>query len=264
MASTVLTATTYVLNTLQMLLSLGLACASIWFFVEVVSITSLRNTNHYLLDYNVYWPQAIPWVFCVVALMAMFTACCGFAGASKRSKGLLVTHIIFQSVSVLLLIVIAIIALTLADSDGTASFVGDTIWDAFIHAQNDHGIESAFGVMEKRLQCCGAMSPRDYINKRNEFPVSCCDTYYHGWIGTYNIICDFSNSLANSRHGCSKVASEYTSIVIKAFSATSAFIALIGVINLFVMIALLRKLKNRHHPKVLVAQYEAESKKVLL
>ncbi|KAF9406577.1 hypothetical protein HW555_013099 [Spodoptera exigua] len=50
----------FILNILHVVFGLGITCAAIWFFVEVHSITSLRNTNHYLLDYNVYWPQAIP------------------------------------------------------------------------------------------------------------------------------------------------------------------------------------------------------------
>ncbi|KAG6458051.1 23 kDa integral membrane protein [Manduca sexta] len=260
MASTVLL---HILNTVQMIFGLALTAASIWFFIEVQSITSLRNTNHYLLDYNVYWPQAIPWIFMIVGIFILCISCCGFAGARKKNRGMVVLFAIFQSIAIVGLVAAAIVALTCADSKSTDKFMEDTIWDVYTHTKNDRDVEMAFGNIEKRLQCCGAGGPRDYLNWRREFPISCCDTYYHGWIGAYNIDCDFTNKLANERHGCSAVAVNYTRVIIKVLAGASVFTAFIGIMSLIVAVALiLGGLKKKS--KMVLAPHEMESKKVLL
>lgn len=253
----------FILNILHVVFGLGITCAAIWFFVEVHSITSLRNTNHYLLDYNVYWPQAIPWVFIFVGVFVVCVSCCGFVGAKKKSSGLVVMYIVFEVTAIVALVTAAVVALTCADSSSTDKFIQDTVWDVFTTMKNDRNVEVDFGNMEKRLQCCGASSPRDYINWRRDFPVSCCDTYYHGWIGQYNIDCDFTNKLANERHGCTEVATNYTRIIIRVLSGACAFTAFLGLMNLIVAVTLSKSMKNRR-PKPMPVQLESESKKGLL
>lgn len=250
-----------ILNVLHVVFGVAIACTAIWFFVEVYSITSLRNANHYLLDYNVYWPQAIPWVFIVAGILVICVSCCGFVGARKRSSGLVFMYIAFEVIAIVVLIGASIVALTLADTKATESFMQDAIWDVYTQMKSDVIVEKAFGEMEKRFQCCGAGGPRDYKNWRNEFPISCCDTYYHGWIGSFAIDCDFSNKLANERHGCTQVAINYTSIIIKVLAAAGVFTAFIGIMNVIVAVTLSRSLKKK--PRLPVHQ-ESESKKVLL
>ncbi|KAJ0170646.1 hypothetical protein K1T71_014017 [Dendrolimus kikuchii] len=249
-----------ILNVIHFILSLALTATAIWFFVEVQTITSLRNTNHYLLDYNVYWPQAIPWVFMLVGIIVLFVSCCGFVGAKKKSRGFIIIYATFEGIAILALIIAAIVALTCADSTSTDSFVKDAIWDVYSHSTTDTEIQQAFGNVEKRLQCCGAGGPRDYKSNRNEFPISCCDTYYHGWIGSYNIDCDFTNKLANERHGCAEVATNYVRVVIRVLAGASIFTAFVGIMNLIVAAALSIALKRK--PRVQVT--EMDSKKGLL
>ncbi|CAH0598593.1 unnamed protein product [Chrysodeixis includens] len=250
----------FILNILHVVFGLAITCTAIWFFVEVHTITSLRNANHYLLDYNVYWPQAIPWVFILVGVLVLCVSCCGFVGAKKKSNGLVVMYTVFQVTTIVALIAAAVVALACADSTSTDKFIKDTIWDVYATMKSDKNIEAAFGTMEKRMQCCGASTPRDYIGWRREFPISCCDTYYHGWIGSYNIDCDFTNKLANERHGCTEVATNYTRIVIRVLSAASVFTAFIGLMNVIVAVTLSKSINKK--PRI--PQQEFESKKVLL
>ncbi|XP_049882335.1 23 kDa integral membrane protein-like [Pectinophora gossypiella] len=250
----------HVLNTVYTILGLGLAAASLWLFVEVKEFTNLRNSNHYLLDYNVYWPQAIPWLFFIVGLAAVCVSACGFSGVRKASKGMMTIYTVCLGVVILLLIAAAIIALIFADNKSTDDFIKDTVWDAYFQSKTDTGVATSFGNIEKRLHCCGAEGPRDYKNWKNEFPTSCCDTYYHGWIGSYSIDCDFTNKLANERHGCSTVASQYARIAIKVLSAISVFIAFIGIFALIAAVALSKNLRKK--PRA--PPSEADSKKVLL
>lgn len=252
----------HVLNALLTFLGLALTAGSIWFFVQVTEFTALRNSNHYLLDYNVYWPQAIPWMFIILGIFTVVVSGCGFSGARHSKKGVLTLYMVFLMIIVLLLITAAVISLVFADNKSTDDFIKDTIWDAYFQSKTEHDVQESFGNIEKKLHCCGAESPRDYKNWKSEFPPSCCDTYYHGWIGSYVIDCDFTNKLANERYGCSQVATQYLRIAIKVLSALSLLVAVIGIFGLVVSGALSRSLKNR--PRIIAQQNESESKKVLL
>ncbi|KAM3968545.1 23 kDa integral membrane protein-like [Aphomia sociella] len=252
----------HVLNVIYAVLGLGLACTALWFFIEVTEITNLRNSNHYLLDYNLYWPQVIPWLFIIVGVLVISISCCGFVGASKRRSKLVRVHIIFIGIAIVVCVAVAVIALVFADSKSSDNFIKDTIWDAYFQMKEDHDVESAFGKIERRLQCCGAEGPRDYVNWKTDFPTSCCDVYYHGWLEPYSINCEITNKLANERHGCAAVVSQYTRIVIKVLSGVSIFIAFISIIILAVTIKLLKSLTQR--PRVIQARHESESKKVLI
>lgn len=263
-SSGVSSAVLVILNILNVVFGLALTAASIWFFIEIQNLTSLRNQNHYLLDYRVYWPQAVPWIFLFSGIFVLFVSCCGFVGAKKQSRGVVLMYVTFQVITLVLLVVATIIALVFADSQHTDQFVADTIWDAYNNMKADRSVETAFGVIEKRYQCCGAGGPRDYKNWRSHFPQSCCDTYYHGWgTGEYIIDCDITNKLPNERLGCAEVASHYARVAIKVFSAGAIFTAFIGALNLVVALMLSKSLKKRN-PTAVTAQNEFESKKVLL
>lgn len=252
-----------ILNIVNVVLGLALTAVSIWFCIEVQYVTNLRNQNHYLLDYRVYWPQAIPWIFMLAGIFILIVSCCGFAGARKKSKGLVAVFATFQGVAIVLLLIAAIVSLVCADTESSNTFIHDAIWDAFNNMKGNRDLESAFGVIEKRYQCCGAGSPRDYKNWRPSFPMSCCDTFYHSWsTGEYMIDCDITNRLPNERLGCTEVASQYARIFIKVFSAAAIFAAFIGILNLVFALTLSRSLKKR--PRAPVSLATNESEKVLL
>lgn len=251
-----------VLNVLYTILGLALAAGSIWFFVEVQQFTNLRNSNHYLLDYKVYWPQAIPWMFFVCAILVIGVSCCGFSGVKKNSRGIVLLYLAFLVIAIVLLLAAAVIALVFADNKATDDFVKDTVWDAYFQAKSDRDTESAFGRIEKKLHCCGADSPRDYKNWKNEFPQSCCDVYFHGFYDTYTLDCEFTNKLANERYGCSTVASQYARIFIKVLSGVSILTAFIGIMGLVSAVSLSRALRKKS--RVVEQKNESDSKKVLL
>ncbi|KAL0803338.1 hypothetical protein ABMA28_017192 [Loxostege sticticalis] len=253
----------YVTNAIHAILGLALTCAALWLFVEVKQITDLRNSNHYLLDYNLYWPQAIPWFFIFVGFLVMSISFCGVFGASKASKGLVFTHIIFVSISIFAAITAAIVALVFVDNKVASDFIKDTIWDVYFQSKTNPDVAQAFGSIEKRMQCCGADGPRDYVNWKDNFPQSCCDVFYHGFLEPYAIDCDITNKMANERHGCTEVATQYSSIAVKVLSAVSILIAVVGIISLLTSIQLSKKLRRRPR-RVENVQVEFESQKVLL
>ncbi|XP_028171317.1 23 kDa integral membrane protein-like [Ostrinia furnacalis] len=253
----------YVTNSVHGVLGLALACAAIWLYVEVKQITDLRNSNHYLLDYNLYWPQVIPWLFILVGILVFSISFCGVFGAKKSSKGLVYTHVIFVSISIFAAITAAIVALVFVDNKVASDFIKDTIWDVYFQSKTDQEVATAFGTIEKRMQCCGADGPRDYVNWKDNFPQSCCDVNYHGFLEPYAIDCDITNKRANERHGCTEVATQYSSIAVKVLSAISILIAVVGIANLLTSIQVSKKLGRRPR-KVENAQVEFESKKVLL
>lgn len=251
----------HILNAIQFIFGLAIASASIWFFTQVYQFTSLRNSNHYLLDYTVYWPQAVPWMFFIVALFVIGVTSCGFASAKRKSRSLLTAYVIVLSVVIVCLIAAGIVALVFANSKSTDDFVKDTVWDVYFQAKADTEVAESFGVIERKLHCCGADSPRDYKNWKSEFPVSCCDVYYHGWLEPYAIDCEFTNKLANERHGCSTVAAQYARIAIIVLSSAAIFTAVIGLIAIAYAVMLSKALEKRSRPP---PQNESESKKVLL
>ncbi|CAH2061699.1 unnamed protein product, partial [Iphiclides podalirius] len=252
----------HILNGVIVVLSLALAAAAIWFFCQVKELTTLRNSNHYLLDYNVYWPQAVPWVFLIVSVIVVGVTACGFSGARNGSRTLLLVYIACLSTVAVLLVTVSVLSLVFADNKTTDDFIKDTVWDVYFQSKTDNDVASSFGNIERKLHCCGAESPRDYKNWKSEFPNSCCDVYYRGFLDPYSIECEFTNKLANERYGCSTVAAQYARITIKVLSAGAIFIAFISVIAIAIALTLTRVPARR--PKEMVAQYESESKKVLL
>jgi hypothetical protein len=252
----------YVINIIFALLGLFIVAAGLWLYIEVVGLTGLRNSNHYLLDYNLYWPQVIPWLFILIGVVVLCVYCCGVFGVKNSNNTLIVTHIVFVSIAVFGLIAIAIVALVFGNSRSTENFIKDTVWDVYFQSKTDTQVADAFGTIEKRMQCCGAESPRDYVNWKTEFPQSCCDTYYHGWLDPYVIECEIINKRANERHGCAQVATQYLRIAVYVLSGFSIITALLGFFVLSSSIRISKSLKPK--PRNVTAKYESESKKVLL
>ncbi|CAK1594913.1 unnamed protein product [Parnassius mnemosyne] len=252
----------HILNGVITVFSLALVAASIWFYCEVADFTTLRNSNHYLLDYKLYWPQTVPWLFLIVSVIVLCATACGFSGTRKGSRSLLIVYITCLSIVVVLLITAAVISLVFADNKSTDDFVKDTVWDVYFQSKTDNDVATAFGNIERKLHCCGADSPRDYKNWKAEFPESCCDVYYHGFLDPYTIECEFTNKLANERYGCSTVAAQYARIAIKVMSAAAILIAIISMLAIAVAVALSKALTKQ--PKEMSVQYESESKRVLL
>ncbi|XP_068624461.1 23 kDa integral membrane protein-like [Battus philenor] len=252
----------HILNGILVVLSLAIGAVSIWFFCQVRELTALRNSNHYLLDYNLYWPQAVPWIFLVIGVVVLCATACGFLGAGGGNRSLLTVHVVCLSIVTLLLITAAVLALVFADNKSTDDFVKDTVWDVYFQAKNDPEVALRFGDVERKLHCCGADSPRDYKNWKSEFPMSCCDVYYRGFLDPYNVECEFTNKLANERYGCSAVAAQYARITIKALAGGAVVTALVALGAVAAAVALSKALARK--PEVMVAHYESESKKVLL
>lgn len=253
----------HVLNVVYTIFGLIIACGSIGFFVYIQMFVSLRNSNHYLLDYNVYWPQAIPWMFFVCGLFVICTSCCGYISAKKTSKSMAINYAVCVGISSFLLLAMSIVALVCADGVKTDNFIRDTIWDGYFQMKEHPEVEASFGNFEKKLHCCGADSPRDYVNWRQEFPQSCCDVIRYGFLDNYPIDCQFTNKLANERHGCSEVAAQYARIGIKVLSGVSIFTFLIGITTLAAAYMTAKSI-NKRRPQVINVAHEMESKKVLL
>lgn len=268
----------YVVNVLYALLGLALAATAIWFFVQVTEFTSLRNSNHYLLDYRVYWLQITPWFFILLGFFVVFIALCGWLGASKDSSGLMSVHVIFLIVIIIGHAIASALVFIFVDSDYTDKFVKDTIYDGYNNIQNDIRAAKAFGIIERKLRCCGANDARDYKRFRNDLPITCCNSsyinnydldnnyytssfdannqYYNNY-NTYNSytgneyrpyrICDFTDKEANERFGCIKVASVYSKIIGLSIAASSLVMAILEIIGLIVAWRLNKIYKGEEH-----------------
>lgn len=242
-----------ILNLLQTIFALALGGVAIWFYVEVQRVIGHRNVHRYLLDYNVYWPQAVPWLFVIVGVLMLCVSCCGVAGARRKSKFLINTYVLFEVIVILALVVLAAITIVFGDSKSTDKFVTDTILDVFAESKTVPAAELAYNNFETRFQCCGSTSPRDYVSWRTNFPKSCCRA---------ELECDFSDKIANEMFGCSIVAMNYTKVAMRILAAGSAFTAIIGIFNVIIAIVVLTGLKKK--PNRVVEYHESESKKVLL
>ncbi|GBP93288.1 CD151 antigen [Eumeta japonica] len=200
-------------------LGLALVTVGVWFFVNLYDITSLRNSNHYLLDYRVYWPQVAPWLFIIVGLFMVGVAVLGWVAARRQRRGLV-------AVCGALLLVAAVghalataLVLVFVDDDATDKFIKDTIYDGYYNSQSEHNALMAFGRIEQRLRCCGANDARDYRSWRNDLPGSCCGHRYFG------ATCDFTDKEANERLGCTRVATVYARIISRYVGVGDAVIA---------------------------------------
>lgn len=269
----------YVVNVLYAVLGLGLAAAGIWFFVQVTEITNLRNSNHYLLDYRVYWLQLTPWLFILLGVFVLFIAFCGWLGATKDSTGVMSVHVIFLFIIIFGQALASTLVFVFVDGEATDRFVKDTIYDGYYNSKDSMEGSRAFGMIERKLRCCGANDARDYKSWRNDLPITCCnqsyytnydlnnyyssgtygtDQSYYNTYGSYNTyssdssyrpfkICDFTDKEANERYGCIRVALVYARIIGSSIAAASLVMAILEIIGLIAAWKLNRIYKGEEH-----------------
>lgn len=231
----------YVVNIIYAVFGLASAATGIWFFVQLQEFVALRNTNHYLLDYRVYWPQAAPWFFILCGLFVMIVSFCGWCGANKESRGMLGIYGIFLIIIILLQAITATLIFVYVDGEDTDRFVKDTVYDGYYNSQSNPDVFKSFGRIERKLKCCGANDARDYRSWRNDLPLTCCaDSYYRA-------TCDFTDKEANERLGCAKVASVYVKIISSSVAGASLLIALIEITGVILTWKLFRSLEEVEH-----------------
>lgn len=240
-----------ILNVLYSILGAAIIGLSIWFFINLTSLTSLRNENHFKLDTNIYWVQALPWIFIVAGVFVIMVSGCAFLGVMKKSRPLVLTNAAFQILTILLLVSAATVSIKYADSEDSDRFVKVTLSDAFQYLQmaNDPQVDKAFQEMEVRLQCCGSSGPTSYnefeTRWKHEYPASCCKSYTDEPDKT----CSKVNAVANTRKGCIDIAIHHVRIAVKIFAGAGIFTAFIGVLNCVTALLLTNGLSNRKKMK---------------
>ncbi|KAL0810255.1 hypothetical protein ABMA28_010418 [Loxostege sticticalis] len=222
-----------VLNIIQTVLSIALASVSMWFFVELKNIIDLRNKDRYLLDFTLYWPQVLPWIFLVISIIIIFVNICGFYGICKKNKSTLYVYVVFLSLVTLAAFAAGIVGLTCADSKTTDDFISGAVSDAYSEMKIRKEVIDAFGNIERRLRCCGIKGSSDYTH--TAIPESCCDR-------DETVACENS---ASRRLGCAEVAVPYTRMFMKFTSVGALVIACISVGSLIVAILLVRSRRNK-------------------
>jgi hypothetical protein len=215
-----------ILNVLQSVLALILAGVSMWFFVELKTFTDLRDRDRYLLDFEVYWPQILPWVFFVVCLIVIFVSMCGAYGAYTNKKPALVTYVTFLSIVTIGALAAGTLGLVCGDSKTTDDFMATTVSDAYSQMKLRKEVITAFGNIEKRFRCCGIKGSSDYTFV--SIPESCCDK-------DELVACENS---ASRRRGCSEVAIPYTRMFIRYMSIGSIIVGVVCTISLIVAVML--------------------------
>lgn len=222
-----------ILNIVQAIIALALAGVSIWFFIELKGFTDLRNRDRYLLDFNVYWPQVIPWMFLVLSLIVISVNVCGIYSACTKSKSTLYVYVTFLSIVTLAAFAAGMVGLTCADSKSTDDFISETVSDAYSQMKFRKEVGAAFGNIERRLRCCGIKGSSDYTH--TTIPESCCDK---------DELVSCENS-ASRRLGCADVAVPYARMFVKFTSIGSILISLIGVGSVIVAVLLVKSSKSK-------------------
>lgn len=230
------------MNVIYAIFGFVTAAVGIWFFVNLAEFVALRNSNHYLLDYRVYWPQVAPWLFIILGLFLMMSSFCGWCGANKESRGLLGIYGVFMIAIVILQLIAAILIFVYVDGEDTDRFIKDTVYDGYYNAQSNPDTLAAFGRIERKLRCCGANDARDYRSWRpHDLPLSCCQDSY------YRAVCDFTDKDANERLGCAKVASVYTKIISSSVAGASLLFSILEITGVVIAWKLFRSLREVEH-----------------
>lgn len=231
----------YSVNVIYAVFGLATAATGIWFFVQLSEFVSLRNSNHYLLDYRIYWPQVAPWLFILLGIFILFIACCGWFGANRESKGLLGVYAFFIVFIILLQLIAATLVFVFVDGEDTDRFIKDTVYDGYYNAKSNPDTFKAFGRIERKLRCCGANDARDYKNWRNDLPLTCClDSYYRA-------TCEFTDKEANERYGCAKVASVYAKIVSSVVAGILLIMVIMEGVGLSMAYKLFKEYQGEEH-----------------
>lgn len=245
----------YILNVVYALFGVLLLLEGIGFYIYVCMFTSLRNSNHYLLDFKLYWPQILPFVFGFSGLFVMFVCCCGCCSAAKKNQGFTIMHALFTLLTIGTVIASCVLALVYGDSDESHKFLKDALYDGFSEAKTNTAVSASFSSVESWLQCCGVDGSSDYKGSRKSLPNSCC-----GFDINSTQVCEYTSKTANERHGCAPVGVSYSIISLKALGATAALTAFFGLLTL---IASLSMGIRKRRPAVYEAT-DIETKKGLL
>lgn len=251
----------YVANLVYALSGITLATFGVWFFIQLKELMAFIDLNRYYMNYHIYWVQVIPWILIITGIVLLFVACCGWCSAGTKNKGLLLLYVVFLAVTILAQIVLAVLVFVCVDGANTDDFIMEILVNAFHNANLDTSHEAkarnAFGDIERKYYCCGARSPSDYRNARQDFPLSCCDE------DPDLKVCEANNNQAYSRQGCAVVTSLYAKIALKYIAIGAIFIGIAELVGLIVAFARYTKLKKRRIPRE-ENGIMSESKKVLL
>lgn len=231
----------YVVNVIYAVFGLVTAATGIWFFVQLMEFVRLRNTNHYLLDYRVYWPQVAPWLFIILGFMIMLVAFCGWCGTTRESRGMLGIYGGFLSFLIVFQVLSAVLVFVYVDGEDTDRFIKDTVYDGYYNTQSNRDYEKQYSWIERKLKCCGANDARDYRSWRNDLPLSCCAD------SLYRSVCDFTDKEANERLGCAKVAAVYTKIISSSVAAVSLLVALVEIVGVIIAWRLFHYFREVEH-----------------
>ncbi|KAM3968800.1 CD151 antigen-like [Aphomia sociella] len=243
-----------ILNILYTLIGFALSVVSIWFFIELKEITDLRNSDKYLLNFQVAWPQAIPWIFLTIGISLVAVSLCGYCSACGK-KSVIIIYCIFLVMAIVASIIGGSVALIFADDKATDNFISEMVWDGLLETKLHKHKAIAFGNVERKFRCCGANNPGDYTFWMKSFPDSCCDADTTG-------LCDFNNNLPRERHGCTEVVTHYSRIFIRTLSIASLVSGFIGILNLIVALSLIKNLRRR--PKKMRDNHETDTLKLPL
>ncbi|CAH1642580.1 unnamed protein product [Spodoptera littoralis] len=231
----------YVMNIIYAVFGLVTAATGIWFFVQLTEFVGLRNSNHYLLDYRIYWPQVAPWLFILLGIFILMISFCGWCGANRESRGMLGLFGLFLVLIVVLQLIAATLIFVYVDGEDTDRFIKDTVYDGYYNSQSNPDVFKAFGKIERKLRCCGANDARDYRSWRNDLPLTCClDSYYRA-------TCEFTDKEANERLGCAKVASVYTKIISSSVAGASLLMSLLEICGIVLAWKLFHSLREVEH-----------------
>ncbi|XP_061725299.1 CD63 antigen-like [Cydia pomonella] len=231
----------YVVNIIYAVFGLATAITGIWFFVQLMEFVRLRNMNHYLLDWRVYWPQVAPWLFIVFGIMIIIIAFCGWCGAQRESRGILGIYGGFMSFLILFQVLSAVLIFVYVDGEDTDRFIKDTVYDGFYNIQNNQEHARQYEWIERKLKCCGANDARDYRAFRNDLPLSCCHD------SLYKALCDFTDKEANERVGCAKVAAVYTKIISSSVAAASLLMMILEIVGVAIAWRLFHLFREVEH-----------------
>ncbi|GBP84062.1 Tetraspanin-7 [Eumeta japonica] len=220
----------------------ALAGVGVWAYLQLAEIVALRNDNHYLLDYNIHWPQVAPWMFVCAGIAVLPVAMCGLCGALGRTRTALSLHALLLLLLVLVHAAVAVLVFLYIDGEPTETFIKDSVFDGIQNAKTEPEILKAFGRLERRLRCCGAHDVTDYRmwpTALDGLPPSCCSR------DTLATFCSSTDREANTRYGCAQMAAKQASRLFDFLGAGAAAVGVLELIGLAAALVILARRRSR-------------------